>query len=112
MAEQIANAAMSVITIVDPTGVSHIMDRTIPKSAHTTEITAEQMVTDLKLLNILIADNAGKITSADTRSDPTRFMASTMITAIIVAITKLSSFVFVPTAFAKLSSKVTAKNLL
>ena len=106
------NAAMSVMTIVDPTGVSKKIERTIPSSAHTTEIIAEHTVTVLKLLNILIADSAGKMTSADTRSEPTRFIARTMITAIIVAITKFKRFVLVPTAFAKLSSKVTAKNLL
>ena len=103
---------MSVITIVDPTGVSQRIERTIPKNAQHTERIAEKIVTDLKLLKILIADNAGKMTSAETRSEPTRFIARTMMTAIIVAITKFRSVVFVPTAFAKLSSNVTAKNLL
>ena len=88
------------------------IERTIPVSAQNTESIAEKIVTDLKLLKILIADNAGKITSADTRSEPTRFIARTMMTAITVAIMKFRKPAFVPTAFAKLSSNVTAKNLL
>lgn len=83
----------------------------MPKSAQNTERIAEKIVTDLKLLKMRIADNAGKITSADTRSEPTRFIARTMMTAIIVAIRKFRRVVFVPTAFAKFSSNVTAKNL-
>ena len=42
---------MSVITIVDPTGVSKKIDRMIPRSAQTTDMTAEQTVTEKKLLN-------------------------------------------------------------
>ena len=61
----------------------------IPRKAHKTETTAEKMVTALKLFNTLIADNAGKITSADISSDPTKFMAKTIITAVIVAIKRL-----------------------
>ena len=100
------------MTIVAPVGVSINIDRMIPKSAQTTDNIAEKTVTERKLLKILIEDSAGKMTSADTRREPTRFIASTMMTAIIVAITKLRSLVLVPTAFAKLSSNVTAKNLL
>ena len=38
------------------------------------------------LLVSLIAESAGKITSAEIRRDPTRFMESTMITAMITAL--------------------------
>ena len=93
------NAAMSAITIVDPTGVLQMIERTIPASAQNTERIAENIVTDLKLLKILIADNAGKITSADTRSEPTRFIARTIMTAMTVAITKFRRPALVPTAF-------------
>ena len=106
------NAAMSVTTIVDPTGVPQSIERMIPRSAQLTERHAEHIVTERKLLKMRIADRAGKMTSADTRSEPTRFIARTMITAITVAIRRFSRLVFVPTAFAKLSSNVTAKNLL
>ena len=102
----------STATIVDPTGVPARIEITIPKPAHITENTAEKIVTVLKLLNSLMADKAGKITSAEISSDPTRFMARTIITAIITAIRRLYKSALVPTAFAKFSSKVTAKILL
>ena len=54
-------AAMSVMTIVDPTGVSIRIETMIPISAQTTDITAAQTVTERKLLKTLIADSAGKI---------------------------------------------------
>ena len=61
---------------------------------------------------MLIADKAGKITRAEISSDPTRFIASTIITAIITAIKRLYLLVLVPVADAKFSSKVTANILL
>ena len=87
-----ANAAKqnrSTITMVAPTGVDARMEMKIPRVAHTTEMTAEQMMTLLKLRNTLIADNAGKMISADVSSAPTRFMASTMMTAVTTATIKL-----------------------
>ena len=80
---------MSVMTIVDPTGVSIKIEAMIPISAQMTEITAAQMVTERKLLKTLIAESAGKITRAEIKSEPTRFIARTIITAIIIAITRL-----------------------
>ena len=65
------------------------METMIPRKAHETERIAEKTVTDRKLPNILIAESAGKITSAEIRSDPTRFIASTIITAITIAISRL-----------------------
>ena len=112
MPAKMRNAAISTTTIVAPTGVLNKIDAIIPKNAQTTEIQAEQSVTDLKLLNTRIADNAGKITSAEIRSDPTSVMATTITTAIITAIIRLITLTFVPVARAKLSSKVTAKILL
>lgn len=84
----------------------------MPRLAHTTDIMLEQIVTALKLLNTRIADNAGKITSAATSSEPTRFIATTITTAIIVAINTLYTPVFMPDAFAKFSSNVTENILL
>ena len=78
-----------VATIVAPTGVDKRMDNRIPRTAHTTDIITEQMVTLLKLLNTLIAESAGKITSAEIRRDPTRFIPRTIIIAVIIAITRL-----------------------
>ena len=56
-----------------------------------------------------MADNAGKMTRAEISREPTRFMASTMITAMIMAISRLYTPVLVPVARAKSSSNVTAK---
>ena len=84
----------------------------MPFSAHKTESTAAQIVTLRKLLNIRIADSAGKITSAEISSEPTRFIANTMMTATMIAIKRLYRPAFVPVALAKSSSKVTAKILL
>jgi hypothetical protein len=98
--------------MVEPTGVPANMENTIPINAQATEATAEKIVTALKLLSTLIAERAGKITSAEISSEPTKFMASTIITAVIVAISKLYNPTLVPTAFAKSSSKVTANILL
>ena len=75
--------------MVDPTGVPAAMESSMPRNAQSTDSTAEQMVTDRKLRNSRIADNAGKITNAEISSDPTRFMASTIITATITAISRL-----------------------
>lgn len=80
---------ISMATIVEPTGVLIRIEIIIPSAAHKTENTAEQIITDLKFLNTLIAESAGKITSADIRSEPTRFIARTIITAITTAIRKL-----------------------
>ena len=89
MIVNIKNAARSAATIVLPTGVPARMEIKRPATEQTTETTAEQRVTERKLLNKRIAERAGKITRAEIKSEPTRFIASTMITAIIIAITRL-----------------------
>ena len=82
-------ANRSAATIVEPTGVPAGTEMSKPVSAQVTLTMTEQIVTDLKLLNTRIAESAGKITSAEMRSEPTRFIASTMITAMMIAITRL-----------------------
>jgi len=99
-------------TIVEPTGVPASMDISIPKKAQPTENRAETQVTALKLLQSLIAVRDGKMISAEIRSDPTRFMARTIITAVITAISRFILSAAVPEAFEKFSSKVTANYLL
>ena len=99
-------------TIVEPTGVPAITAAAIPTKAQTTDTIAEQIVTDLKLLNTLIDESAGKIISAETRRVPTKFIERTIIIAIITAKIRLYNFVFTPTDVAKFSSKVRAKILL
>ena len=75
-----ANTKTSTATMVDPTGVPASNDISIPDIAHTTDETAENIVTLLKFFNMLMAESAGNITSADIRRDPTRFIESTIIT--------------------------------
>lgn len=98
--------------MVDPTGVPASIDTKIPTQAHTTEIPTEQIVTLRKLRNIRIADNAGNITSAEISSDPTRFIAITITTAIKTASNVLYRFVFIPVALANVSSNVIENILL
>ena len=76
-------------TMVEPTGVPAITATRIPAKAHTTANTAAQIVTDKKLLNTRMAARAGKMTRAEIKREPTRFIASTMMTAITTAISKL-----------------------
>ena len=83
------NAARSAATIVLPTGVPARIESKSPVTEQTTEMIAEQTVTERKLLKTRIAEMAGKITRAEIKSEPTRFIASTMITAIMIAITRL-----------------------
>ena len=106
------NTTISAETIVEPTGVEARIDIIIPVAAHTTEIIAEQMITPRKLLNKRIADRAGNIIKADISSEPTRFIASTIISAVIIAIRRLYPSELMPVAFEKLSSKVTLNILL
>lgn len=96
-------------TIVAPTGVEKRIEISIPVTEQQTEITADTITTPLKLCINLIADNAGKMINAEINNDPTNFIPNTIIVAITTAIIKLCLFVFIPVAFAKFSSKVTAK---
>ena len=75
--------------MVDPTGVSKRSYAIIPVNAQTTEMITEKITTPLKFLINLMAESAGKIISADIRSEPTRFIPSTIITAVIIAIKRL-----------------------
>ena len=99
-------------TTVAPTGVENSMDRLMPITDAATAMTAEAMMTFLKLENRRMAVNDGKTIRADVRRAPTRFMANTIIIAVITAISRLYSSEFMPVAYAKVSSKVTANILL
>ena len=98
--------------MVAPIGVDARIEIIIPVSAHTTEKIAAQIDTPLKLLNILIAETAGKTIKAEVKSEPTRFIASTITVAITVAKIKLYIFTLVPVDFKKPSSKVMQNILL
>ena len=54
----------------------------MPITAQSTDNPHENIVTVLKLLNNCKADTVGNIIRAEISSDPTRFIASTMIMAI------------------------------
>ena len=108
----IKKTSISAATIVEPTGVPLRMEISIPITAQDTDNRAEQMVTLLKLRHTRMADIGGKIIRAEISSEPTRFIARTIITAITTAIRRLYSFTFTPAERAKSSSKVTAKSLL
>ena len=72
-----------------PTGVLKAMDDSIPTDVQNNETITAQIVTDLNVLKIRIALRAGKIIKADINNDPTKLMAKTIMTAIIMAIIKL-----------------------
>ena len=88
-------------TIVEPIGnvvplkpkndlyKENVICMNIAVTKHNNEIMAEEIVTDLNVLNVLIDVKAGKIMSAETSNDPTNFIAITMIIAIIIATMKL-----------------------
>ena len=84
-----ANIPISIATIVEPTGVDARMETIIPAAAQITDITAEQRMTALKLLNNRMAERAGKMMSAEISKEPTRFIARTITTAVIIAIKRL-----------------------
>ena len=75
------------------------------------QVTPAQQITPRKLRNSRIAESAGKTISADVSSEPTRFMASTMMTAVTTAISRLYILARMPVAAAKVSSNVTANIL-
>lgn len=80
----------------------------IPAAAHMIENITENIITDLKLLYKHIADNAGNMISAEISSDPTRFMARTIVIAVTIASKVLYSSVFTPEALENGSSNVIA----
>ena len=95
-----------------PTGEPTSTEIKSPIPVHTTEKTADDIVTDRKLLNTHIEASAGNTTSADIRSEPTRFIANTTIKAIFTAVHNFYFLVFITVETAKFSSIVTAYLLL
>jgi hypothetical protein len=87
--KQTKKASISHTTIVGPTGVENIIADRIPTIAHTTEITVDVITTRLNVRHTFIDESAGKMTSAEIRSEPTRFIARTIIIAVTTAIKRL-----------------------
>lgn len=98
-------------TIVEPTGVEARIEVNIPIEAQATDMIAEEITTALKLLNMRMDDSAGNMTRAEISREPTRFMARTIMEAVMTAINKLYRSTLIPVAFVNTSSKVTAKIL-
>lgn len=80
---------MSVATIVAPAGVPARMEIQSPSTAQTADRMEEHITTDLKFLKSRIAESAGKMMRAVMSNEPTSRMASTMTTAVTVAIRRL-----------------------
>ena len=87
--QKIKKTKISAVTIVEPTGVDSRIEAIMPKPAQMTDITAEQIITERKLLKTRMAESDGKIISAEMSSEPTRFMARTMISAVMTALRRL-----------------------
>ena len=83
-----------------------------PSRAQNTDMMTEHTVTCLKLLNICMAETAGKIIRAETRSAPTRLMERTITTAMIIAKAVSYIAVGVPDARENSSSNVMENILL
>lgn len=98
--------------MVLPTGVPYMIEHKIPINAQNMDTTTEEMITERKFLNNLIDDRAGNTTSALINREPTKFMATTITAAMVMAINKLYNSTLIPVAFAKVSSKVMENILL
>ena len=82
MSVKSAKVIMLTATTVEPTGVEITIEVSIPTAEFTTDMAAAHSVSALKLRQTRIAERAGKMTSADMRSEPTRRIASTTVSAI------------------------------
>ena len=76
---------------MEPTGVPASIEERTPTIVPKTEIAADEITTLRKLLKISMEEIAGKIISAEIKSEPTRFIARTIITAITTAIITFKS---------------------
>ena len=79
------NTARSAITTLAPAGVLKAKEMTIPAQKLPTAITAEQIITERKLLNTLIAERAGKIIRLEMSSAPIILIPTTTVTAVSMA---------------------------
>ena len=61
----------------------------IAVTKQTNEMITAEMVTDLNVLKSLIELKAGKMIKAETRREPTSFIATTIIVPIMIAIIRL-----------------------
>ena len=95
-----------------PAGVLQAKLANMPAKKQATEIIAEKIPTLKKFLQIFIALRAGKTIRLEIIIAPISLMPITTVSAVKIAISALYAFVFIPAAFAKGSSNVTANILL
>ena len=110
--ENTAKQAKFTQTILAPVGVEYWNDTIIPTTKHTTDTITDEIITVLYLLHTLIEERLGNIIKLDIRSAPIIRIPITTVIAVSTARIILYAPAFVPVAFAKFSSKVTAKILL
>ncbi len=108
----IRKAARFVTTTLAPAGIEKLYDMTIPAVKQIMDIIEEQIITNRKLFPIRMDVSAGNIIRLEIRSAPIMRIPTTIVAAVSSAISMLWSPEFIPVAFAKRSSKVTAKILL
>ena len=111
MREKIRYTMIFTVTMLAPVGVENTKEQRIPEKTQKTEMIAEETTTLLKLLQRRIAVSAGKIIKLEMSKEPIIRMPSTMVIAVKNANSILYHSALVPVAFAKFSSKVTAKIL-
>ena len=83
------NITKSKTTTVAVVGVSSLIDVKRPKNIENTDIATEHNMTDLKFLNIFMADKGGKTISADIKSEPVSIIARLIVIATNMAISIL-----------------------
>ena len=83
----------------------------MPEKKQITETIAEQIVTVLYFLKILIDVRAGKMIRLEISKAPIMRIPGTIVRAVNSAMSILCAAVFTPAAFANVSSKVMENNL-
>ena len=74
------------MTTLAPAGVEYINDKVIPIKKQTTDITPDEIMTDLKLLKTRIDVNAGKIIKLEINIVPIMRIPKTIVIAVKKAI--------------------------
>ena len=85
----IKNTNKFTATIVAPVGIENIYETKKPTTKQKTEFIAENITTNLYLLQNLEQERTGKIIKLDIKSAPTIFIQTTTTTAVKIAINML-----------------------
>ena len=87
--ENAKNTIRFTATMLAPVGSSRANEQIMPITKHTTDITAEQIATDLKLLQRRMELSAGNIIRLEISRAPIMRIPRTTVTAVSTAITVL-----------------------